>query len=161
MADLTYPEVGATAGVLPAGYHHVREQRVIGHGPQDFASAVDTLMGWDMHRRAGLRVASGPEAAVAGADVVLSLLGLRIPCRVVYVIDEPRARGFAYGSLPGHPECGEERFVIEHDPTTDEVTGRVVAFSIAGTRLTRVAGPVGRASQRFMTRRYLRALAPR
>ena len=28
-ADLTYPEAGATTGVLPPGYHHLRRQRWI------------------------------------------------------------------------------------------------------------------------------------
>ena len=30
--DLTYAEVGATKGPLPAGYQHVRVAAVIGHG---------------------------------------------------------------------------------------------------------------------------------
>ena len=44
--------------------------------------------------------------------VLVRMMGfLQAPCRVVYVIDEPDIRGFAYGTLPGHPESGEERFV--------------------------------------------------
>lgn len=35
------------------------------------------------------------------------------PCQVVYVLDEPDRQGFAYGTLPGQPESGEEAFVIE------------------------------------------------
>ena len=46
--------------------------------------------------------------------------GIATPCRVVYVIDEPSRRGFAYGTLPGHPESGEEAFIVEIDET-DEV----------------------------------------
>ena len=38
--------------------------------------------------------------------------------RVVYLVDEdgpvPRF-GFAYGTLPGHAESGEERFLVEWD----------------------------------------------
>ncbi len=30
------------------------------------------------------------------------------PCRVVYEVERPDARGFAYGTLPGHPATGEE-----------------------------------------------------
>ena len=37
----------------------------------------------------------------------------RIPARVVYVVDEPARRGFAYGTLHGHPESGEEAFLVE------------------------------------------------
>jgi hypothetical protein len=53
---------------------------------------------------------------------------MRAPCRVVYVIDEPRRRGFAYGTLPGHPESGEEAFVLEQrDDGT--IASNIIAFS--------------------------------
>jgi uncharacterized protein (UPF0548 family) len=45
---------------------------------------------------------------VPGTDVLAHLGPIRVPCRVVYVLDEPERRGFAYGTLPGHPESGEE-----------------------------------------------------
>ncbi|HEV8560641.1 MAG TPA: DUF1990 family protein [Actinophytocola sp.] len=35
------------------------------------------------------------------------------PGRVVHVVEEEHRRGFAYGTLPGHPECGEEAFLLE------------------------------------------------
>ena len=38
MAELTYPEVGATKGALPPGYHHLRRSRVIGSGGEAFAA---------------------------------------------------------------------------------------------------------------------------
>jgi uncharacterized protein (UPF0548 family) len=54
--------------------------------------------------------------------LILSLgvaaIRLRAPCRIVYVIDEPDRRGFAYGTLPGHPERGEEAFIISRRPAT-------------------------------------------
>ncbi|GAA4732513.1 hypothetical protein GCM10023350_14890 [Nocardioides endophyticus] len=62
-----------------------------------------------------LVAASGP---VADTDTVVDMrfglgpLALRIPCRVVYVVDEPERAGFAYGTLPGHPETGEELFLL-------------------------------------------------
>ena len=55
-------------------------------------------------------------------------LAVSAPVRVVYVVDEPRRRGFAYGTLPGHPESGEEAFVVELQED-DEVTFTVTAFS--------------------------------
>ena len=98
-AELTDREVGATAGDLPHGYHHLTRRVLIGHG----------------------------------------------------------RRGFAYGTLPGHPESGEEAFVIErHDD--DTVSFTITAFSRHATRLARVAGPLGRAAQRRITARYLRSL---
>ncbi|WP_072750074.1 DUF1990 family protein [Rhodococcus maanshanensis] len=157
---LTYPEVGGTRAALPDGYHHVHESAVIGVGAEDFERAEHVLLHWDMHRRAGLRVRSTHEEAVEGAVVILRLgpgpLAVTAPCRVVYRIDEPGRSGFAYGTLPGHPERGEERFAIE---LGDDGRVRVVvdAFSTGGSALARLGGPANRAVQRWITRRYLGA----
>ncbi len=77
--------------------------------------------------------------------------------RVVYVVDETHRKGFAYGTLPGHPESGEEAFVVELDGD-GTVTFTITAFSRPSSRLARVAGPVNRAVQRWITGRYLRSL---
>jgi uncharacterized protein (UPF0548 family) len=84
-------------------------------------------------------------------------LSLRAPVRVVAVLDEPRRRGFAYGTLPGHPESGEESFIVSMGDD-DVVTFIVRAFSRPGGRLTRVAGPAGRIVQQRITDRYVRSL---
>ncbi len=97
---------------------------------------------------------------VLGLPRVLRAAGVAAaPCRVVYVVDEPLRQGFAYGTLLGHPECGEESFVIEMDPDTGAVTARIIAFSRPVHWLVRLGGPLGRAAQSAMARRYLRALA--
>lgn len=157
---LTYQEVGATQAGLPAGYTHARRRTLIGSGPATFDAAVAAVMTWDMHRRSGLAVAvDGP--AEAGLTVVLGLgvcLALVIPCRVVYLVDEPRRRGFGYGTLRGHPEQGEEAFVVSRDED-EQVWLDITAFSRPGARLTRWAGPLGRAAQSHATTRYARALA--
>jgi uncharacterized protein (UPF0548 family) len=160
-APLTYAEVGATAGALPAGYHHVRRSETIGRGRGVFADAANALMTWQMHSRAGLRVAaSAPRAA---PDVVVRMQwgvagrGFVIPCRVVYVVAEERRIGFAYGTLRGHPERGEESFVVEL-LDDDSVSVQIVAFSQSARWFTRLAGPMPRRVQAIMTNRYIRAL---
>ena len=45
-ADLTCSETGATAGVLPPGYHHLHRHAVIGSGPQVSAASADVLACW-------------------------------------------------------------------------------------------------------------------
>lgn len=115
--DLTYNEVGATAGQLPAGYRHIRKSLPLGRGEDTFLAASDALMRWDVHRRAGLRVEADSDRAAPGTTVVLRWFGLTIPCRVVYVIDEPDRRGFAYGTLPGHPESGRSGSASNATPT--------------------------------------------
>lgn len=161
-ADLTYSEVGFTRGdSMPSGYGDLRRSLELGSGTERFNQAAQVVLGWDMHRRAGLRVRTSNEQAVEGAVAVLRLgvgvLGVDAPVRVVYLIDEPRRKGFAYGTLPGHPESGEEAFVVElHDDGA--VTFTITAFSRPSTLLARVGGPISCAIQSWVTSRYLRAV---
>ncbi len=155
---LTYPEVGATAGPLPDGYDHLNFTSQIGTGQQRFDEAAGAVMHWGMQRGAGLRVRATSDVVAVGAVVVVRLGFLRAPCRVVYVIDEPHLRGFGYGTLPGHPECGEERFAVRHDPVTGAVFSEVVSFSRPATWWGRAGKPVLRVAQRLIGRRYLHAV---
>lgn len=158
--QLTYPEVGATAaGRLPPGYHHLSASTQIGTGRERFELAADTVIHWGMQRGAGLSVQASSDTAVVSAVVVVQLMGLlRAPCRVVYVIDEPDVRGFAYGTLPGHPESGEERFAVRYDPSTAAVYAEVSAFSRPATWWSRAGGPFVALAQRLIARRYLRGV---
>lgn len=135
-AELTYGERGATRYTLPDGYRHVSRRERIGDGQAVFDRAVEALLGWQMHRRAGLAVLAAPPTATFDTVVVMRLgpplLGVIVPCRVVYVEDEPNRRGFAYGTLPGHPAAGEEAFIIEKT-TSDHVYLLIRAFSHPAT----------------------------
>jgi uncharacterized protein (UPF0548 family) len=156
--QLTYREVGATAGPLPDGYHHVRKSAVIGHGRPRFDDAAAKVMRWGMLRGAGVRVDATSEVATVGSEVLVGLGPVRAPCRVVYVVDEPDRRGFAYGTLPGHPESGEELFAVRFDPATGDVHAEVVAFSRHATWWSKLGSPVTALMQRVITSRYLTAL---
>ncbi|UVO10886.1 DUF1990 domain-containing protein [Mycobacterium sp. SVM_VP21] len=157
---LTYAEVGATATTLPAGYHHLELSAPIGRGRQRFEQAGDAVLRWGMHRGAGVGVRVEADSDVAEVDTVaLVRLGLMsAPCRVVYVVNEPDRRGFAYGTLSGHPESGEELFSVRYDPTDETVYAQVRAFSRPATWWTKVGGPVARLTQRVIAKRYLRAV---
>jgi uncharacterized protein (UPF0548 family) len=76
---------------------------------------------------------------------------------VVGILEEPRRRGFAYGTLHGHPEQGEEAFVVEYADDGTVILS-VTAFSRAASPLAHACGPVGRLAQRLITDRYLNAL---
>lgn len=161
-AELTYEQPGATQNpVLPTGYNHVDRDVWIAHGRECFDKAVDGLVGWQMHRRAGLTVAASAARAAAGVLVVLRAgwgpLSIVIPCRVVHVIDMPHHRGFAYGTLPGHPVHGEEAFTVQLTQDGD-VRVRIRAFSRPATALARAGGPLTRRVQQYVTDRYLLAL---
>lgn len=164
MDDLTYDEVGATAGEMPPGYHHVRAHRVIGHGRGDFERAADALLAGEAQRRAGARVELSETPMREGTRVTmrlgLGILAFRIPCLVVWAERTDISAGFAYGTRAGHPERGEERFTLTLRPS-GEVAFDIAAFSAPGRWFTRVGAPLGRVVQAWMTRRYLRALDAR
>lgn len=120
--------------------------------PSARASAADeVLYGAEGHPF----IAPGDTAVLV---VPLWPIGIRMPCRVIYVIDEPKRKGFAYGTLPGHPESGEEAFVVEQ---TDDgsVWLTVRRFSRPSDRTWWAVYPALRVAQAVFTRRYFRALA--
>ena len=160
-AELTYPEQGATRGELPDGYDHLSIATGIGEGQAAFDRASSALMYFDMHRRAGLRIeATGPAAApgvTVAQSVGIGLVQVTAGCRVIYAVDEPTRRGFGYGTLPGHPEIGEESFAVELTPG-GQVRFALRSFSKPATALGRATVPAGKAMQRFIVVRYVHAL---
>lgn len=104
----------------------------------------------------------GTAFIVPGDSVVLGIpfgpFRVKAPARVVYVVDEPNRKGFAYGTLPGHPESGEESFVVEQ---TDDgsVWLEISAFSRPANGWWWLVYPVLRLSQAFYTRRYFDSLS--
>lgn len=150
----TYEAVGATReGHCPPGFHPLHVRSRIGEGTHVFERAAHAVHTWEMHRALGVGIhTSAPEAA-PGVDVTVTLGGvIKAPCRVVWTVDEPRRKGWAYGTLPGHPECGEESFVV--DRTGDgTVWLTVTAFSRAAKWYARAGGAATRGLQNAYARR--------
>lgn len=163
-AEPTYPDVGATrTGRTPAGMRAVARERIVGQGEADFAAVAELIHDFGLQRGAGLRVQASSATAEVGTTVVLSapFLGpIEIPCRVVYVLEEDDRAGFAYGTLDGHPECGEELFSVELRPE-GQVVAVIRAFSRPARWYSRLGAPFARLLQDIMTRRYLDAAATR
>src|SRR3954454_3069745 len=110
--DLTYTEVGATASRPPAGYRHDRWETDLGPDEGDrFARAARALREWAPQRGAGLRVFPGDPVSLDASFVLVIPMPAGFATaagRVVDVVDERDRWGFAYGTLPAHPEQGEE-----------------------------------------------------
>jgi uncharacterized protein (UPF0548 family) len=160
-AEPTYSEVGGTNVVpMPAGYKHARYETRLGAGEAAFGRAVDGLRAWQAHLGAGVQIMSVGTPIETGETVVLVLraIGLWVlaPCRIVYVIDETERFGFAYGTLPGHPERGESAFIVHRGDGASVF--EITSFSRPEDRLARAASPVARLIQKRVTGRYLRAL---
>ncbi|EFV14942.2 DUF1990 family protein [Segniliparus rugosus] len=158
-APFTYSAQGATRGETDRQrfFLPLAASKAIGTGEARFHRAAAAVLTWQAQRGAGITVRASA-SFVAEGEVVDQRVGpVSAPCRVVYVVDEPRRKGFAYGTLPGHPERGEERFLVSWDPQTDEVRVEVSSISLpSGPWL--LALPVLRVVQRFFVRRFLLAV---
>ncbi|MDN3294878.1 DUF1990 domain-containing protein [Streptomyces ficellus] len=163
-----YPDVGATrTRPLPTGYHHLHHEALIGSGREVFERAGAAVTTWRMHRAASARMRTGSARAEPGTAVYVSLgagpLRITAPCEVVWTAYEERRTGFAYGTREGHPESGEESFVVELR-ADGSVWFTVTAFSRPGRWYTQAAGPLARALQHGYARhlgRTLRKIADR
>ena len=158
----SYSEVGATRAVPPAGYNIDHHRVVLGRGAEAFRRAVKAIDEWRMFDMPWVRLFP-PTPAVKEREtvaVVVSHLGFFSinASRVVYVIQEERRYGFAYGTLPCHAEQGEERFMLEHDARTDEVWYDLYAFSRPRHFLARLGYPVSRHLQKRFAKDSLAAM---
>jgi uncharacterized protein (UPF0548 family) len=140
--DFTYKEVGATdipSSPLPIPdsftLDHTRVE--LGHGAAVFNSAKSALAGWKQFDLSWLEAWPSTTPLRTGETVLVIAraggLWWTNAARIVYTIDDdlPSASrfGFAYGTLAGHVESGEERFLIEWNRATDAVHFDILAFS--------------------------------
>ncbi|GGS59297.1 DUF1990 domain-containing protein [Streptomyces griseoviridis] len=153
--SFTYDAVGATRGPgpCPPGFHSLQVRTRLGEGEPVFRRAAEALLTWELHRAVGVGLDAGAERAAPGVDVTVTLAGMiKAPCRVVWTVEEPRLAGWAYGTLPGHPECGEESFVV--DRTGDgTVWLTVTAYSRPAKWYTKAGGVAARGLQHAYARR--------
>ncbi len=162
MSPLTYAEVGASFDAeLPSGYHHVRAGTGLGTGDRVWERACAGIRAWAAHRGAGITVVPADTPITEGTTVaVITAAGpLRVlaACRIVRVVDEAERFGFAYGTLPSHPEEGEEHFVVSR-AEGGTVRFDVVAFSRPHDLLTKLGGPIPRRMQARATEHYLEGM---
>jgi uncharacterized protein (UPF0548 family) len=110
-----YQGVGSSRAVPSAGYvlDHCRVR--LGTGQRTFEAACAALRRWQMFQ-IGWVQACWPTTGIepdAVVGILASWCGLWFlnACRIVYVLDDTqpvRRFGFAYGTLPGHAERGED-----------------------------------------------------
>lgn len=163
--DFSYAAVGATASMPPDGFQVDRTRIVLGKGESVFQAATAALRRWQQLRLGWVDVWS-PETPLEVGRVV-AILGRGVglwwlnPCRIVYTLDEPGSItrfGFAYGTLPGHVAMGEERFLIEWNRSTNEVSYEILAFSRPSRLLIQLGYPLVRRSQKRFGRESTAAM---
>lgn len=152
----SYMEVGATRERKPpAGYPINHYRSMLGTGYRTFECAVAALRSWEMYNLSWTKLYY-PETPVKAGEVVAVLarhLGFWSlnACRIIYTLEEKGEiyrNGFAFGTLPGHVEEGEERFTVEWERETDAVWYELFAFARPKLWLAKLGSPLVRLIQR-------------
>ncbi len=152
----TYDAVGATAGKLPADFAQDHERFKLGVPHERvFEKAKAALRDWEQFNLGWVEVlpAGVPIQKDAMIATVARSAGLWClnTCRIIYVVEEagPICRfGYAYGTLPGHVESGEERFWVEWNRASGEVWYDILVFSRPNHILARLTFPWVRLMQK-------------
>ena len=122
----------------------------LGRGAAVWEAAKKALLHWQMFPQRWTRIYPAKPALQKGNEVLISARFAGIwwtnSARIVYVIDEDRRFGFAYGTLPGHLERGEEQFLVRMDEH-DNVFYSVKAFSRPRHWLAKICYPMVRRLQ--------------
>lgn len=159
---LTYEPVGASFGEAPPGYSAAWTSLEAGHGNTGMLLARRALREWAGHREAGVVLEPEEPPLEEGTVVALAApifgVWLTAACRIVRVVDTDDEFGFAYGTLPHHPETGEECFRARRQ-ADGSVQVEVRVFSNPATRLARLGGPVAMRVRDRVLRRYVVGLA--
>lgn len=140
-------------GVLapPPGFVVDQRRVELGRGADALDAARDAVRRWRMFDLGWIEI-HPPETPIEIGRVVAVLahfgpLWVMNATRIVDVIDDERRFGFSYGTLPGHSESGEERFLVEQLPDGG-VWYDLRAFSQPATWFVRLGYPLARALQR-------------
>jgi uncharacterized protein (UPF0548 family) len=141
---------------LPFGFVHDCSRSKIGHGEAAFAAAKLAFARWAMFDLGWIRVAN-PDASIELGQIVavqvhsLGLWSLNLS-RIVDAIDTPARFGLVYSTTKMHVEEGEERFLIEFDPASRDVSYSLEAVSRPANPIAFLGFPVTRAFQHRFAR---------
>ena len=155
----SYAEVGETRDeAAPAGYNVDHNRLRLGEGADTYNRAVSALKRWRQFDLGWLKIVPPNTSVEVGRTVAVEAHTFGFwslsACRIVYVINEEKRFGFAYGTLPNHVECGEERFSIEwHEDNS--VWYDIYAFSHPAHPLVKLGFPLTRKLQKRFARESL------
>lgn len=149
--DITYKHRGASAKTEKVpGFDNDFQRVSIGQGAAAFEQACAAIRHWSMFPPDWTIILPRETPIQAGETVAMyaKAFGLwwRNSCRIIYVLEAPGQFGFAYGTLPGHIECGEELFLVEQDEN-GQVWYTIRAFSKPKRWYAKIAYPLMRMFQ--------------
>lgn len=149
-------DTGLTRTRLPLGFAHDRSTSVIGCGPVAFESARRAFQQWAQFDLGWVRIANPLTTIARGRLVAIEahtagLWSVNIS-RIMETVDSSTRFGFLYATTRMHVEEGEERFVVELDTASGQVSYRIEAVSRPRHWLARVGWPFARAMQKRFAR---------
>jgi uncharacterized protein (UPF0548 family) len=153
----SYEDVGVTKPekaefVLRPQYTIDHNRINIGNGSSDFERAKEAIRQWRMFDFDWLELCWPTTPIEEGRVVAILIQHFGVyslnAAKIVYSIDAPIRFGFAYGTLAEHGESGEERFSVEFDEETGDVTYDLFAFSKPNHFLSRLGYPLVRRLQK-------------
>ncbi len=158
----SYPAVEYTRKdtTLP-GFNNDFNTQALGQGEAVWETAKVAIREWRMFPGGWAYVTPRPLPIRVGEVVAMAAQVLGIwwlnSCRIVYVIDNEHQFGFAYGTLPGHAECGEELFMVEKS-AAGSVRYVLKAFSKPRHWMARLGYPLARVYQKKFVRESKKAM---
>lgn len=160
-APLTYDHVGSTLDGNQPRPSPRSETVELGTGDAVLDRAREALRAWHAHTGIGALVHPADAPLEPGSTLLVVLragpFAVVAPDRVVAVVDETDRFGFAYGTVAGHAERGEESFLVER-AESGVVTMTIRVDAHPATLPARLAAPVVNRLQVWALQRYLAAI---
>lgn len=143
-SSFSYDAVGCIrTGKYPPRFNVDHHRVLLGHGADAFVSACQAVCDWRFFPAKVADIAPRPEPITVGTMVAVVyhawpiFVWTLMPARILEVIDstkqgshvEVRQFGFTCGTLPGHWEMGEERFLVEWLKSDNSVWYDLLAVS--------------------------------
>lgn len=150
-ASYTYTDLEGSRTANVSGYDNDHNCCVIGSGDQQWEAAKEALYLWAQFPASWTKILRERAPLKVGQTVAVLFRIFGVwwinSARIVYTFDESNRFGFAYGTLYGHLESGEECFWIERD-AQGVITYHIRAFSKPYYWFVKLAYPLARYYQR-------------
>lgn len=151
---LAYEPVGIAKAGAPASFCCDESSVVLGNGEQTFERAWSALRAWRQFDFDWVDVFAAAPPTQVGTNLAVLIRHLGFWSlnggRIVYTLEDDeraRRRGYAYGTLTNHAECGEEIFEVAMDRNSAQVTYGIRAVSRPRSALVWCSYPVARLLQ--------------
>jgi uncharacterized protein (UPF0548 family) len=159
---LSYLPIGCTRSPQPVpGFWRDETSVQLGRGEALYRAAAERANRAEFYPGSMAELHAPQRPLEAGDTLVVVYrvpilpLWIVMPTRVIYRFDDAESSpdgtrhqcGFAYGTVTGHPEAGEERFEVSWNEQTDEVWFRILVIARPAWLLAWLGFPFTRREQ--------------